>query len=88
MITYAYPPSIRRLLRIDSAPVLRYDCIDEYTHSILACDYHSRLTLVLQDGWTALYWASGNGRLSVVKTLLKHGASVDVQTNVSTCLEG
>ena len=43
--------------------------------------------LVLQYGWTALYQASLHGRLSVVKILLEHGASVDVQDTVSACLE-
>ena len=38
----AYPSSIRRLPRIDSAPVLEYD---ECTHSILAV--HSVLALTL-----------------------------------------
>ena len=44
-----------------------------------------RITL-LQGGSSALYWASGNGDIVMVKTLLERGANVDVQRNVSTYL--
>ena len=56
-----------------------------YTHiyvHVHATSLTSHCDLVLQYGKTALYKASWNGRLSVVKTLLEHGASVDMQTDV------
>lgn len=48
------------------------------THSFLAFDVH-----LPQEGWSALYWASQNGELSMVKALLEHRANVNVQRNVS-----
>lgn len=42
-----------------------------------------------QEGWTALMWAACGGYASVVDQLLKHNASVDIQSNVSVvyCLK-
>ena len=50
------------------------------------CDGHTLLLifLVLQGGSSALYWVSGNGDISMVKTLLERGANVDVLRNVSS----
>ena len=42
------------------------------------------LTMNWQDGGTALMLAAKNGHSNVVETLLQHGASVDVQSVVST----
>ena len=42
------------------------------------------LTVNWQDGWTALMYAAQNGHSNVVETLLQHGASVDMQSVVST----
>ena len=42
------------------------------------------LTMNWQDGWPALMYAAQNGHSSVVETLLQHGASVDMQSVVST----
>ena len=36
----------------------------------------------MQDGWTALHWASRNGHGEVVKALVEAKANVDVQTEV------
>ena len=38
----------------------------------------------LQDGYTPLMFAAQNGHTKVVKTLLQHGAKVDMQAEVST----
>ena len=37
---------------------------------------------LLQNGWTALIWASYNRRLEVVKALLAAGADRDAKDNV------
>ena len=42
------------------------------------------LTMNWQDGWTALMLAAQEGHSNVVETLLQHGASVDMQSLVST----
>ena len=42
------------------------------------------LTMNWQDGGTALMVAAENGHSNVVETLLQHGASVDMQKDVST----
>ena len=42
------------------------------------------LTVNWQDGCTALMFAAQEGHSNVVKTLLQHGASVDMQSVVST----
>ena len=42
------------------------------------------LTMNWQDGGTALMLAAQNGHSNVVETLLQHGASVDMQSVVST----
>ena len=42
------------------------------------------LTMNWQDGGTALKYAAQNGHSIVVETLLQHGASVDMQSVVST----
>ena len=42
------------------------------------------LTVNWQDGWTALMYAAQNGHSNVVEMLLQHGASVDMQSVVST----
>ena len=38
---------------------------------------------VPQDGWTALTWASFNGKADAVRELLSGGAQVDLQNKVS-----
>ncbi len=40
------------------------------------------VTLLLQDGWTALMFASQNGHTEVVKFLIEANASVDIQNQV------
>ena len=42
----------------------------------------------LQDGWTALMWASYKGHLDCVKNLLDKGAEVNMQNKVSAVLVG
>ena len=42
--------------------------------------------LSLQDGWTPLMWASSKGHITCVQLLLKKGAQVDYQANVSVLL--
>ena len=37
----------------------------------------------LQDGWTSLILAAKQGQDKVVKTLLEHGATVDIKSKVS-----
>jgi hypothetical protein len=43
----------------------------------------SPLDLIVQDGWTPLYWAARNGQRKVVALLLSAGAAVDAATIVS-----
>ena len=38
--------------------------------------------VVIQDGWTALYMASNNGDVEVVKLLLQYNADVNIQNKV------
>ncbi len=40
------------------------------------------VTLLLQDGWTALMLASEDGHTEMVKYLIEASASVDIQTQV------
>ena len=40
------------------------------------------MILSLQDGWTALYWASRNGHDEIVRVLLAAKATVNTQTKV------
>ena len=42
------------------------------------------LTMNWQNGQTALMYAAVNGHSNMVETLLQHGASVDMQSVVST----
>ena len=38
--------------------------------------------IVLQDGWTALHWASSYGHVEVVKMLVNYGIAVDIKNRV------
>ncbi len=38
--------------------------------------------VLLQNGWTALIFASQNGHTELVKSLIEANASVDIQTQV------
>ncbi len=40
------------------------------------------MILSLQDGWTAVYWASRNGHDEIVRVLLAAKATVNSQTKV------
>ena len=40
-------------------------------------------SLLLQNGFTALIWASWNGHLNVVRTLLDSGGDINAKDNVS-----
>ena len=39
---------------------------------------------MLQDGWTALYWAAFKGHVEVIKMLVKYGAAVDIRDKVTS----
>ena len=43
---------------------------------------------MLQDRWTALYWAAFKGHIEVVKMLVKYGAAVDIRDKVISKLLG
>ena len=45
-------------------------------------DYLHMMPMSLQDGWTPLMWAAGRGDENLVKTLLHHGARVNIKTIV------
>ena len=50
----------------------------------LLCKTSIFATIITQDGWNSLIFASYNGHVKVVDKLLQHGASVDLQNKVQT----
>ena len=44
------------------------------------------LFCVLQEGWTALFFAAELNHVEIVKMLVAHGAAVDIRSKVSTRL--
>ena len=51
-------------------------------HQLLCSTTLLMFTIVWQDGWTPLIFASQNGHVQVVAKLLQHGARVDLQAKV------
>ncbi len=51
----------------------------DYFIGVLVCRCYC---LDLQDGWTAVYWASNNGHDEIVRVLLAAKATVNTQTKV------
>ena len=56
---------------VDITRPVRYQSVCKHVPSIL-----------LQDGWHSLMYASRNGHVEVVDKLLQHGARVDLQSKV------
>ena len=38
--------------------------------------------VVIQDGWTVLYWASFYGHVDIIQQLLQHNADINIQNEV------
>ena len=56
---------------------------DKVREYCLQCQYVRWLMILsLQNGWTALYWASRNGHDEIVRVLLAAKVTVNTQTNV------
>ena len=47
---------------------------------VLVVSVTLHMSIISQDGWSALMWAAGWGHTEVVKQLLEAGANTDLQT--------
>ena len=45
------------------------------------------MSVITQDGWSALYWAVLEGHTEVVQQLVKAGANLDLQNKVCQYVE-
>ena len=76
----AYVPECVYILHSEGSYVTVYSLRNNYLFPLTEI----LLTMNWQDGGSALMFAAQNGHSSVVKMLLQHGASVDMQSLVST----
>ena len=45
------------------------------------------MSVITQDGWSALYWATSEGYTEIIQQLVKAGANLDLQDKVCQYVE-